>query len=446
MKILREKSEHIFETILKASQADETEIHFSQTAYSLTRFANNEIHQNMGDEDVEISIRSCFGKKTARVTTNKTDPESLKKMTQLSNHLASLNHEDPHLLPMPKPQKYEGVHHAYEKTDHMKAETRAHAVKVPIQIAQSKNLQSAGIFSNSFTRFAIGNSKGLRAYSEETYAVFSTTMMSNSSGSGWAKFGHSDASKIPVETLALEASEKAVLSKNPIELPAGTYTVILEPSAVLDLLEFMLMDFGGLSVLEQRSAFTEKRGQKIFGSNITLHDNVYHPLQSGAPFDGEGIPKQKITLVEKGILKNLVYSQSSAHRANAKPTGHGFAIPNDGGEAPLNIVMEGGNTSLKQMIENTNQGLLITRFWYIREVDPMQKILTGMTRDGTFLIEDGKMRDAVKNFRFNESLFHLFNNVEELGEPVRASGEEGIDRVVPALKAKDFHFTSSTKY
>lgn len=445
MKILIEKSEEIFETVLKATQAEETECHFSWTLEALTRFANNEIHQNMADENIEVSIRSSFGKRTARVSGSKTDPSSLIRLTQLSNHLASLSPENPYLIPMPGPQQYKSVHHAYERTNRIKAETRARAVKVPIQIAQSKGLQSAGIFSNSLVRSALGNSKGLRAHSEETYAVFSTTMMADS-GSGWAKLGHPNAAEIPVETLALQASEKAILSRDPIEVPPGHYTVILEPSAVLDLLEFFLLDFGGLSVLEKRSCFTEKMEKRIFGSNITIHDDVYHPLQFGSPFDGEGIPKQKLTLIEKGILKNLVYSQSSAYRAGTHPTGHGFSLPNSWGEAPTNIVLEGGNSSLKKMIESTERGLYITRFWYIREVDPMQKILTGMTRDGTFLIENGKLKNAVRNLRFNESLFHFLNNVEELSPSVRASGEEGIDMVIPALKAKDFNFSSVTKY
>jgi predicted Zn-dependent protease len=445
MKILIEKSEEIFETIFKTTQANETEVHFSWTSEALTRFANNEIHQNVADENIEVSIRSSYGKRTARVTGSKIDTGALKRLTQLSNHLASLSRENPYLISMPGPQQYQSVHHAHERTDRLKAETRARAVKVPIQIAQSKGIQSAGIFSNSLVRSALGNSKGLRAHSEETYAVFSTTMMADS-GSGWAKLGHPNAAEIPVETLSLQASEKAILSRNPIEIPPGRYTVILEPSAVLDLLEFLLLDFGGLSVLEQRSAFTEKTGKRIFGPNITIHDNVYHPLQFGAPFDGEGIPKKQMTLVEKGMLKELVYSQSSAYQAGTSPTGHGFSLPNAWGEAPMNIVVEGGNASLKKMIEDTDHGLLITRFWYIREVDAMQKILTGMTRDGTFLIENGRLKNAVRNMRFNESLFHLLNNVEDLGYSVRTSGEEGIDMVVPSLKAKDFNFSSVTRY
>lgn len=445
MKILKEKSEEIFDIILKSSRADETEIHFSWMMEYLTRFANNEIHQNMGFENLEVSIRSCFGKKTARISTNKTDPESLKRTTEIADRLASLNHEDPYLLPMPGPQDYIPVAHANDKTGHINADRRAQAVKIATTIAQTKGLQAAGIFSNSLTRSAIANSKGLRAYSEETYAVFSTTMMKNSS-SGWAKYGHTDASQIPIETLSLQASEKAILNHDPIEIPPGPYTVILEPSAVLDLLEFLILDFGGLSVLEKRSAFTDKLKQKIFGSNVNIQDDVYHPLQSGSPYDGEGFPRKKIHLVKNGVLNNLVYSQSSAHRCKTEPTGHGFSLPNEYGEAPMNIVFEGGHSTLEQMVRNTQRGLLITRFWYIREVDPMQKVLTGMTRDGTFLIENGLIKNAVLNLRFNESLFHFLNNIEEMSPSIRASGEEGFDMVVPAMKVKDFHFSSVTKY
>ena len=445
MKILQEKAEQVFDIVLKTSEADETEIHFDWTQNYLTRFANNEIHQNLGYEDIEISIRSVFGKKTARTSTHKLDTPSLQRATRESNRLALLSRVDPFLLPMPKPQNYSGTRHAFERTAHMNAESRARAVKSPIQIAKSKGLVAAGIFSNRLSRCALANSSGLRAFYEDTYAVFSTTMMKDS-GSSWAKYGHPNASEIPVEMLSLQAAEKAALSRDPIEISPDQYTVILEPSAVLDLMEFLLLDFGALSVLEKTSSFTDRIGEKLFGSNIHMDDDVSHPLQSGPPFDGEGIARQKINLVHNGILKNLVYSQSTGGRSGKSPTGHGFRLPNTLGEAPTNLVLHGGSSSLEEMIRTTDQGLLITRFWYIREVDPMQKILTGMTRDGTFLIKDGRIHNAVRNLRFNESLFHLLNHVIDLGPSVRASGEEGMDMVVPALKAVNFHFTSTTKY
>jgi len=249
-----------------------------------------------------------------------------------------------------------------------------------------------------------------------------------------------------------------VESASPREIPAGKYTVILEPAAVLDIVGFMFFDFGGLAILDQRSFLNNRVGTKIFGENINISDDVGHPLQSGVPFDGEGMRRQRVHLVEGGVVKRLVYARATAEKMKksehrdkvgvVEPTGHGFPIPNEMGEAPMNIVF-GAPTDLKtveQMIASTERGLLVTRLWYIREVDPYEKILTGMTRDGTFYVENGKLREGVRNFRFNESLIHMLSNVEEMGTPVRASGEESFDMVVPAMKVRDFNFTEVTKF
>src|SRR6202035_1400251 len=171
-----------------------------------------------------------------------------------------------------------------------------------------------------------------------------------------------------------------------------------------------------------------------------------HPLQSGTPFDGEGVPRRKLTLVEAGVPRELAYARSSAHRAGVEPTGHGFPLPNEVGEAPMNIVIAGGSTSLDEMIASTDRGVLVTRLWYIREVDPYEKIMTGMTRDGTFLIENGRVTRGLRNFRFNQSIIEMLGNVEMLGPAVRASGEESFDMVVPAMKVKNFHFSEVTKF
>ena len=222
--------------------------------------------------------------------------------------------------------------------------------------------------------------------------------------------------------------------------------MILEPAAVLDLLGFLFMDFGGLAVQEKRSCLTDRVGLKIFGENINAHDDVHHPSQSGAAFDGEGMPRKRVTLIEKGVVKNVVYARATAHKLAVEPTGHGFPLPNEVGEMPLNIVMEGSRTSLEDMIHSTERGLLVTRLWYIRDVDPYQKLLTGMTRDGTFWIEGGEVRYGVKNFRFNQSVIEMLNQVEMLGQPQRTSGEESFDMVVPAMKVRDFNFSSITRF
>jgi len=187
-------------------------------------------------------------------------------------------------------------------------------------------------------------------------------------------------------------------------------------------------------------------GQKLFGDNISIVDDVYHRWQTGSAWDGEGVPRQKVSLVEKGTLQNLVYARHTARKMQAEPTGHGFLLPDEWGEAPVNLVFAGGDVSLDEMIRSTERGILVTRLWYIREVDPYEKILTGMTRDGTFLVEGGKLKQAVRNFRFNQSLKEMLNNVVQLGEAVRAAGEESFEMVVPAMKVEGFHFTEATLY
>jgi predicted Zn-dependent protease len=258
--------------------------------------------------------------------------------------------------------------------------------------------------------------------------------------------------------LAETAAQKALDSADPAEIPAGKYTVILEPSAALDIVGFMFWDYSGVAILDQRSFLTGRIGSKLFGDNITICDDVTHSLQTGSPFDGEGMQRLRVPLVENGIIRRVVYARSTAERMkrseykdNAGPieaTGHGFPLPNETGEMPLNIVFAAtaNPQTLAEMIASTERGILVTRLWYIREVDPYEKIVTGMTRDGTFLIENGQVKKGVRNFRLNESLIHMLSNVEAMSTPLRSCGEESFDMVVPAMKIRDFNFTEVTKF
>jgi len=276
--------------------------------------------------------------------------------------------------------------------------------------------------------------------------------------SGWQKANSPNVKSLDPVALAEIAARKAFESVKPQEIPAGKYTVILEPAAVLDIVGFMFFDFGGLSVLDQRSFLNNRVGTKLFGENISIWDDVAHPLQSGTPFDGEGVRREKVQLVENGVIKCLVYARATAEKMKRtehkdkvgliEPTGHGFPLPNEMGEAPMNIVFGASPkpASVEQMIASTERGVLITRLWYIREVDPYEKILTGMTRDGTFYVQDGKVQYGVRNFRFNQSLIQMLSNVETMSTPVRASGEESFDMVVPAMKVREFNFTEVTKF
>jgi predicted Zn-dependent protease len=441
----RARAQEIFEKVLKYSTADETEAIISSTAYALTRFANNTIHQNVAEETVSLSVRAVADRRTARATTNRLDEGSIRQICESALALARLQAPDPDLLPMPRPATYRAVQRFDEATRDLSPQSRAETVRKVIARAEKDGLTTAGVFSSGAIGFAIFNSRHLSAFHEETVSEFSVTMLGDSS-SGWAKNTSPQGGQLDPEALADRAARKALESREPREIAPGKYTVILEPAAVLDLLGFMVFDFGGLAVEEKRSCFTGRVGQKLFGENVGIRDDVYNPMQAGAPFDGEGAQRERVTLVEKGVVKNLVYSRQTAHKLGAQPTGHGFPLPNEFGEAPLNIVMEGDKSNLEDMVRSTERGLLVTRLWYIREVDPYQKILTGMTRDGTFYIEDGKVCYGVKNLRFNQSILEMLAQVEMLGPPQRTAGEESFEMVVPAMKVRDFNFTSVTKF
>ncbi|MFQ5777697.1 MAG: TldD/PmbA family protein [Terriglobia bacterium] len=434
----------IFETIRAASAADETEVFLQASHSALTRFANNAIHQNVSEEGTSISVRAVVDGRTARTTTNKTDAEALRRVAALAVKSARWQPIDSDLLPLPGPETYRPVERYCEETAELTPEARAEAVRQVVERAESNRLTAAGILSNTSVAETLINSRGLFATHRETRAEFSCTYLDG--GYGWAKGNFTRASQLNVEELAARACEKALANREQEELAPGRYTVILEPAAVLDLVGFLFYDFAGTAVLDQRSCFTDQLGKKVFGENITISDDVYHPAQAGAPWDGEGMPRQAVMLVEGGVLKNLVYARSTARKMKAEPTGHGFLLPNEYGEAPMNLVFAGGSSSVEEMIRATERGVLVTRLWYIREVDPYEKILTGMTRDGTFYVENGKVKYAVRNLRFNQSLKEMLNQVDLLGPAVRAAGEESFEMVVPAMRVNKFHFTEVTKY
>ena len=460
----QKQAAELFTRIKAYSSADEVEVLFYGGKSALTRFANNSIHQNVAEENYGISVRTAFDGRTARATTNKFDDESLKRVVETSESLAKVQQSDPDLLPMANAEgggraraTLAGPSRFFEQTAAITPEQRAEAVKTIVRLATKHKLTTAGIFSTSESIEGIFNSHGLSQWHTQTSSEISVTMLADDS-SGWQKANSPDVQKLDPVTLAETAAKKALDSAHPKEITAGKYTVILEPAAVLDIVGFMFFDFAGLAILDQRSFLNNRVGTKIFGENINIWDDVAHPFQSGVPFDGEGVSRRKLHLVENGVVKRLAYARASAekmkkseHQDKVGPieaTGHGFPIPNEMGEAPMNIVFGSPQNpkTVEQMIASMERGVLVTRLWYIREVDPYEKILTGMTRDGTFYVEDGKIRHGVRNFRFNESLIHALSNVEEMGTPVRASGEESFDMVVPAMKVREFNFTEVTKF
>jgi predicted Zn-dependent protease len=431
--------------IAKLVGAEDAEVHVDEVLDDLTRFANNAIHQNVSENGITVSIRTVAEGRTARVTTNRLDENSLRAAVESALSLAASQPADKQLLVLPGKQRYRGVQRFSKKTAAVTPEERARAVRRACDLAVQRGQVAAGIFSTGQSQTVMGNSRGLLAAYRETHAEFSITMQEAPAAS-WAKANAGDVRQLGPQQLAARASEKAHLAVDAKEIPTGKYAVILEPAAALDLVGFLFYDFAATAVADKRSCLNERMGKPLFGKNITIVDDVYHPLQLGAPYDGEGIPRQKVLLVDRGVPKNLVYSRRAAKDARKSATGHGFMLPNEYGEAPMNLVFSGGDSSLEKMIASTDRGLLVTRIWYIREVDPYEKIMTGMTRDGLFLVEKGKVTSAVRNFRFNQSILEALRNVEMLGPAIRASGEEAFEMVMPAMKIRDFNFSEVTKF
>lgn len=465
--LTQDQAANIFDRIKKLSSADEVEVLFSGANFALTRFANNTIHQNVADENHVVSVRTVFAGRTARATTNKFDDGSLQRVVASSEALAKVQHPDPDLLPMPDSREAEAgapsgsltqlPSRHFAQTAAITPQLRADGVKKIVDVAKKHKLTTAGIFSSSESVEGIFNSRGLSRWHSQTLAEVSITMLGADS-SGWQKANSPDIANLEPLHLAEIAARKAIDSAKPAEIPAGKYTVILEPSAVLDIVGFMFWDYSGMAILDQRSFLTGRIGSKLFGDNITIWDDVTHPLQSGSPFDGEGMRRQRVPLVENGIVKRVVYARATAERmrrseykdkaGSIAATGHGFPLPNEMGEMPVNIVFAAPSDpqSLERMIASTERGVLITRLWYIREVDPYEKIVTGMTRDGTFLVDNGEVPKGVRNFRFNQSLIQMLSNIDAMSAPLRACGEESFDMVVPAMKVRDFNFTEVTKF
>ena len=464
--LTKEQSADIFDRIRRFSSADEVEAIFTGSRFALTRFANNTIHQNVEDENSIVSIRTNFAGRTARATANQFDDESLRRAVTASENLARVQAPDPDLLPMPDAEEAAGrtgetpvapPSRFFEQTAAITPSNRAEVVKSIVSVAGKHKLTTAGIYSSSESREGIFNGRGLVNWHQQTLAEISITMLAEDS-SGWQKLNSPDVSKLDSSRLAETAAQKAVESAHPREIAPGKYTVILEPAAVLDIVGFMFWDYSGVAILDQRSFLNDRIGSQLFGENINISDDAAHPLQAGAPFDGEGVRRQRVQLVENGVVKRVVYARGTARKMKnseyaakvgpIEPTGHGFPLPNEVGEMPMNIVFGAPERtqSVEEMIASTERGVLATRLWYIREVDPYEKIVTGMTRDGTFFIENGKVQSGLRNFRFNQSLISMLKNVEAMSAPERAAGEESFDMVVPAMKVKEFNFTEATKF
>ncbi len=434
----KDDAKGIIEKVLEISNADETEVHLGCSSSALTRFADNHIHQNVAGDGFGLTVRAILGKQMGEAHISKSDNGALKKVVADAIELAKVSPPDQELLPRPEPQTYRKVQAYYDET--ITPMERAEGVAKAVHKSKNAQLTAAGIFGNGVSSSAMGNSKGLFAYHRSSSVTFSTTAMGDDS-SGWAEKTSKSKSDVKPDELAEIATRKAELSKAPLAIEPGKYTIILEPAASAGLIRYLDSGFNALAVDEGRSYLVGKIGEKIVGEGISIACDVYHPLHQVRSYDGEGIPTKRVDLFKNGVISQLVYDRLTARKHGVEPTGHGFGGRNSFGAMPRCLVMEGGNATLEEMIASTKRGILVTHFHYQNMVDPMQVIVTGMTRDGTFWIENGKIRYGIKNFRFNQSILTMLNNVEMMSEPVFAGG-----MVVPAMKVKEFNFSSSTEF
>ena len=421
--------------------AGETRVTISSGQQGNTRFAVNQISTAGDRYDATVSVQSSIGKRTGGSTTNRLDDDALRAAVQTAERLARLSPEDPEALPLLGPQQYSPAEGWSEATASLEPTERAAAVQSIATPARTANLQSTGYLEANAGAFAVANARGLFAYYRSTSCALTTTIRTpDGTGSGWAGGAHFDWTRLDPAAYGARAIEKARLSRSPVGIEPGRYTVILEPTAVGNLVQLIAFALNARAADEGRSFFSRqgggnKVGLKVVDDRVTLLSDPLDPDAPAAPFTGEGLPVSRTVWIENGVVRNLAYDRYWAERNSRAPTTPGGTLR-----------MSGGTATTDEMIASTRRGLLVTRFWYIRPVDARTILYTGLTRDGTFLIENGKITRAVKNLRFNESPIFMLNNIDAMGVPVRVSASEsggaGTAIVVPPIKVREFTFTS----
>ncbi|MCX7702669.1 MAG: TldD/PmbA family protein [Planctomycetota bacterium] len=439
----REEMKRLCERVLSFVRVPEAEVLVNQSSGGLSRFANNQIEQNVNDSGVSVSLRVIENRRVGRASCNILDDRALERMVRAAEEMTKFVPEDKEYLPLPEPQSYERLDAYVESTAKVTPKKRADAIADFLKSARRKKVTAAGIISAGASAVAFANNRGMFAYHRQTQADYSVTVMTDGSA-GWARELGRDFSKIDFEGASEKALRKALESRNPRKIEPGEYDVVLEPAAVADLVMFLAwLTFGALPYMEGRSYISGKLGEKVFDEKLTIDDDVYHPLSGGMPFDFEGMPRKKVRLIENGVAKAVVHSRKTAKKMNTETTGHGLPEPNSSGPIPLNLVVQPGDSSLEEMIASTKKGILVTQFHYTNSIDPMKIILTGMTRNGTFLIKNGKVAHPIKNLRFTESMVKALSNIESIGKTLhRTEGFFGGGPVVPAMKIRNFRFTS----
>lgn len=437
--IERAKTIALLQDALKASTADQTELCLIGEDLSLTRFAESQIHQNIYQSDTTVFVRAIKDKKIGITSTGDLSLGSLKQAVTDACTIAELMPPDPDFDSLPGPELARQVNAAAGKSTESSPVKRAEAVGKIFELCSKNKLQTAGAYRVTSETVAIVNSLGVEQFGTDSRTELSLTVNDEAGNAGWAISVDADPGKIPVDITATRAIEKAKLSANPVALESGSYTVILEPAAVGQLLLFLgFMGFGAKTLQQQRSFMAGKIGEKITGENINIVENPENPAFAALPFDYEGVPRKKVTLIDHGIAKDVVSNSYYAKLLGSTSTGHALPPNNTYGPYPKHIEIEGGSSTLDEMIASTQRGILITHFWYVNFLNPMKTQVTGTTRDGTFLIENGKVSKAVKNMRMSQSILDAFANAEMISKNRELYPQYSVIMLVPAMKINNF--------
>lgn len=439
--LTRDEARALAERALSFSTADQARVTINSSSTGNTRFAVNQISTSGEVTNTTVTITSAVDRRVASSSTNRLDDESLRAAVDTSERLARLSPEDPEYLGELEPIAVPERDAVFESTANLSPDARAGAVAEVTGPAAERDLVSTGFLIHATGSTAVLNSKGHFAYQAQSNGNFTTTVRTpDGTGSGWAGTGLFDWDELDARRIAETAIDKAVRSREPRAVEPGRWTTILEPTAVANMVGLMIFSLSARSADEGRSPFSRPDGanaigEKFLDDRVTIWSDPMDPRLLSNPFNGEGLPNRREVWVENGTLRNLVYDRFWAQRQGRQPTGF-----------VSGYYMEGGDASLEDMIRSTQRGLLVTRFWYIRGVDPRTILFTGLSRDGTFLIENGTITYPVKNLRWNESPIFILNGIESMGQPVRVSPSEssGLSPavIVPPLKVRDFTFTS----
>ena len=434
----KDRALQLLEETLRHSTADQAEVLFLAESTGVTRFANSMIHQNIAESAARVSIRSVVGKRVGSAATNRLEAEQLRATSDRSLELARLQPENQQFVSLPRPQPIKPVRAISGATDASTPESRAALVAEVVSMAKQERCKASGVLSVESTELVVGNTLGIRAYHPAT-TVLLNVIASDDTSSGYAHWMGVDIASLDPKAVAWTALEKCVMGRRPIAFDPGEYEVILEPPAVADMLSFLAyLGFGANAVEEGRSFMCDRFGTRITGQSISIWDDGLDLRTLPMPFDFEGVPKQRVDFIKDGVANAVVYDSYYAQKEGKQSTGHALPAPNTYGPYPMHLFLGSGTASRDDMIRSTRRGLLVTRFHYTNIVQPKETVITGMTRDGTFVIENGRLGQPVKNLRFTQNILEALATTQMVGKEVFLTDRS----VVPAIKLGKFTFTS----